>query len=67
MKIAAIEIIENASGDVVGYDLNVNHQLQRRRGETGGRVRMGAAARCLARSSYVRAKGPSACLRPRKN
>ena len=66
MKIAAIEIIENASGDVFAYDVNVNTNYnadaERRAGASG----MGAVARYLgaelARQTEEPSKQPVHCL-----
>ena len=47
MKIAAIEIIENARGDVFAYDVNVNTHYSADAERRGGASGMGAVARYL--------------------
>ena len=47
MKIAAIEIIENASGDVFAYDVNVNTNYNADAEKRAGASGMGAVARYL--------------------
>ncbi len=58
MKIAAIEIIENSSGDVFAYDVNVNTNYNAAAERTAGVSGMGAVARYLGVELARQTEGP---------
>lgn len=57
MKIAAIELIENASGDVFAYDVNVNTNYNRDAERRAGVSGMAAVARYLGEKLLRQTKG----------